>query len=671
MDIIAAIIRTVQSGTMCPLLCAPERVRSQVIQPMTDTDERYRQLYEQARDAILLVSLDGRILEANAAAEAMYGLSREQLTQRRISDLRSPDTRAEIGQQMAQAGRDGILFETLHRRADGSPFPVEVSSRGVTLNGESYLISVIRDLTERRAVDLQLRETEERYHILLETAPDGVFVQTGGCFQYLNAAALELFGASDPVELVGKPVVGQFAPSCREFVAAQLHRLNSLRESIPPTELTLLQVTGDELPVEMRAAPLTWDGQPGALVFMHDVRRRLADRQERDQLIEQLTQAQKMESIGRLAAGVAHDFNNLLTVIMGFTELARSEMLPGQTSLEEALQEVHRAADRARDLTRHLLAFARRQELNLQPVDMAQLLSAVQRMLERMVGERIRIDLTVASDAGVVFGDPSQLEQVLINLVVNARDAMNGAGVISIDSKSIHLDRIEARSVQTLSGWYVVVSVSDTGCGMDAQTVARIFDPFYTTKPQGAGTGLGLSTAYGIVAQHRGCITVYSEPGIGSTFRVYLPRAGTPNDTQDPPIPSTVVRYPDSVVLLAEDDPNVRRVAVSILQQLGYQPHVAADAEEALTIAGRLPAIDVLLTDLVMPGLSGVELYKALEKRHPDMAVVYMTGYAREGLAIDLQLSDRARLVEKPFSVESLSRAIDAALHAVRSAKPI
>lgn len=634
---------------------------------MTGTGEMYRQLYEQARDAILLIALDGRIREANASAEAMYGLSRDQLTQRRISDLRSPDTRADIGDQMTQAVRDGVLFETLHRRADGAPFPVEVSSKRVSINGESYLVSVIRDLTERRAVDLQLRETEERYHVLLETAPDGVFVQSGGCFQYLNAAALALFGASDPAELIGRPVVEFFAPSCRAAVTERIHRCNILREPVPPVEECLLQLDGSERPVEVRAAPLNWNGEPGALVFMHDITNRIAARTERERLIEQLTQAQKMESIGRLASGVAHDFNNLLTVIMGFTELARSELLPEQQSLEDALHEVHLAADRARELTRHLLAFARRQELDLQPVDMAQMLNALKRMLDRLVGERVRIDLTVAQDAGVVFGDPSQLEQVLINLVVNARDAMGGAGVISIDCKPIQLDRIEARSVQTTSGWYVVISVSDTGCGMDAQTVARIFDPFFTTKPEGAGTGLGLSTAYGIVAQHRGCITVYSEPGIGSTFRVYLPRTGAPVDSQDMASPDIVVRYPDAVVLLAEDDPNVRRVAVSILRQLGYQPHVAEDAKQALAMAERLPVIDLLLTDLVMPGLSGAELHAELLKQRPDLAVVFMTGYAREGLAVELDLNDRARLVEKPFSMESLSRAIDGALHAVRS----
>jgi nitrogen-specific signal transduction histidine kinase len=383
------------------------------------------------------------------------------------------------------------------------------------------------------------------------------------------------------------------------------------------------------------------------------------DISERKLLEAQFRQAQKMEAVGRLAGGIAHDFNNLLTAITGYADLALED-LPEGDPIRHDMKEILRAAYRAAGLTRQLLAFSRQQVLAPRVLDLNEVVRSVDQMLHRLIGEDIDLQTVLAPGLGRVKADPGQLEQVIVNLAVNARDAMPAGGNLTIETADIEMSETLGRDLTTVpAGHYVMLAITDSGTGMDEHTKARIFEPFFTTKEQGKGTGLGLATVYGIVKQSGGFIWVYSEPGHGTTFKIYLPRVEGAAEALVPPVGPAEVPRGTETVLIVEDEAAVRALAKTALARKGYRVLEAANGGEALLLCEAEQApIHLLVTDVVMPGLGGADLAHRFAPLRPDMKVLFISGYTDQAAARDGKMPPGAAHLEKPFSLDGLARKV-------------
>jgi len=385
---------------------------------------------------------------------------------------------------------------------------------------------------------------------------------------------------------------------------------------------------------------------------------------ERKQLESQLLQSQKMETVGRLAGGVAHDFNNLLTVVGGYTQLSLLGI--GENDpLKGNLEEIRKATERAATLTRQLLAFSRRQVMDLKVIDLNAVVKDLDKMLRRIIGEDIELRTILANDLGRVKTDPGQIEQVILNLAVNARDAMPKGGALLLETTNIELDEDYARyHIGVEPGWYVMLSVTDTGCGMSAEVREHLFEPFFTTKEKGKGTGLGLSTVYGIIKQSGGNIWVYSEINRGTTFKIYLPRVEEEIDSLPPRDESESLPTGNETVLLVEDDASVRELAAQILRNQGYTVLEAPHGHEAIRMArdGVEKKIHLLLTDVVMPQMGGRELVNQFRRLHPDVKVLFISGYSGNAVTHQAMVKPGERLLQKPFSPTTLAKKVREAL---------
>ena len=515
-------------------------------------------------------------------------------------------------------------------------------------------------ITEQLRVEQALRENEERFRTLVEGAPDAIFVQTEKTFAYLNAAAVELFGASSAEQLLGQPVMERFHPSFREAVRARIAQLNRHKQRVPLLEEIYLRLDGTEVPVEVAAVPTVYDGKDGAIVFVRDTT-------ERKNLQAQLAQAQKMESVGRLAGGVAHDFNNMLNVILGHSEILL-EQLTADNPLRADLEEIRSAAHRSADLTRQLLAFARRQTIAPKVLDLNDTITSMLKMLGRLIGEDIALLWKPGSAIEPVHLDPAQIDQMLANLVVNARDAIGPrVGKITIETAQVEFDdEYCASHAGFLPGRYAMLAVSDDGHGMDQETRAQIFEPFFTTKDLGEGTGLGLATVYGIVRQNRGFINVYSEPGEGTTFRIYLPVYVTEKPAQAATkAPTAAARQGRETILLVEDEAMILTLGKRILERLGYTVLDANSPGEALELIEQYTGeIHLLVTDIVMPGMNGRDLAHRVQDMYPGINVLFTSGYTANVIAHHGVLDEGTHFIQKPFSIAELSAKIREALDA-------
>jgi nitrogen-specific signal transduction histidine kinase/ActR/RegA family two-component response regulator len=404
--------------------------------------------------------------------------------------------------------------------------------------------------------------------------------------------------------------------------------------------------------VEVTSHQLTFAGRLAELVLVNDVT-------ERKQLEEQLRQSQKMEAVGQLAGGVAHDFNNLLTAITGYSELTL-RWLPEDSAMRHNVLEIKKAGERAASLTRQLLAFSRRQVLQPVVLDINSLVTDVSKMLRRLVGEDIEFITLLRPEAGRINADPGQIEQVLMNLVVNARDAMPRGGKLIIETANVELDEAYAdRHVAVNPGSYVMLAVSDTGTGMDEETRARIFEPFFTTKEEGKGTGLGLSTVYGIVKQSGGNVWVYSEVGRGTTFKIYLPRVAEDTQEQVPAVEREELLRGTETILLTEDEGLVRRLVREALETYGYTVLETTSGGEAISACeGYDGPIHLLVTDVIMPGMDGRELANELTRLRPEMRVLFMSGYTDDAIVHHGVLDADMPFLQKPFSPDDLARKV-------------
>ena len=514
-------------------------------------------------------------------------------------------------------------------------------------------------IEHKRAEDA-LRESEELYHTLVATSPDAIVMSDlEGKIVSASPRAVEMHGCETAEELLGKNSLELIAPEEHERTLRNLRK--TLHEgAVRGVEYTMLRRDGSRFIGELNAA-LIKDAQGQARAFIATVR----DVTERKQLEEQLRQAQKMEAVGRLAGGIAHDFNNLLTVINGYSQMLLGVLNP-DSELRPDLEAILHAGERAADLTRQLLAFSRRQILEMRTLDPNEVIEGMAKMLHRVIGEDISLSLRLAEDLGSVRADQGQLEQVVVNLAVNGRDAMPDGGTLTLETANVEIKGVLAtRHMELKPGPYVLLAVSDTGQGMSQEVKEHLFEPFFTTKVVGQGTGLGLATVYGIVKQSGGDISVYSELGHGTTFRIYLPRVEGAKGLQAGAHATTSVPTGQETILLVEDEDEVRQLAALALRKLGYTVLEVQGGPDAMQLFQAQPeAIHMVLTDVVMPGMSGKEMVDRLQQMRQGFRVLYMSGYTDEAIVHRGVLEPGIPFIQKPFTLEALAAKVRKVLDA-------
>jgi two-component system, cell cycle sensor histidine kinase and response regulator CckA len=626
---------------------------------------RITELFEHADDPVLFIGEDGRIRGATRRAEEFYGVSANGLIgQHAVNTLRVPEDRASGEQQYRRVLTEGrAVFETNHLAAGGRTVAVEISSRLVEVEGERLVVSVVRDITARRRADEQLRKLSRA----VESNPAGIVItDTQGLIEYVNPgyvaitgyAADELLGREPSVLKSGETLDDTYRELWRTISSGQDWR----------GELLNRRKDGSTYWAELSISPLRDD--LGRISHYVGIQEDVTERKRGQEVLRttqmQLLQAQKMETVGRLAGGVAHDFNNLLTIIHGYGELLLLPLAPGSDDRAK-VEEILKAAGRAAQLTRQLLAFSRRQVLEPRVLDLRVAIDDAERMLRRVIGEDIGFEVHRPAALGRVKADPGQIEQVLLNLVVNARDAMPEGGRLTLTLDDVELGASVAGVGEPVTpGRYVVLVVSDTGHGMQPEVRSHLFEPFFTTKEVGKGTGLGLATVYGIVKQSGGYVGVETQPDAGTTFRVYLPQVDEPLPAAPPSLPTEGMPGHGERVLLVEDDDAVRGLAWALLAERGFHVTAASDGETALALAEReTKAFDLLVTDVVMPGQSGIELARRLRERWPELPVLLVSGYSDDATARAGALGAGVRFLQKPFSAHTLAEAVREALTGV------
>jgi two-component system cell cycle sensor histidine kinase/response regulator CckA len=620
-------------------------------------EERFRALIEHGADAVALVAPDGTLLFASHSTERLLGFAPAELVGRSGFERVHPDDASRVQSAFAEiATRPGMPLAVGLRwhHKDGSWRYIDaVAVNRLAEPAVGAIVVNFRDDTERRQAEVALRESEERYRTLVEGVRDVIFaLSPDGTITSLNPAFETITGWRRE-QWVGQPFERLVHPEDLPLALELLGRVvrGELR---PVNQFRVRTAKGDYRVAEFSATSQLVEGQIiGILGIGRDVT-------ERVQLEQQLRQAQKMEAVGRLAGGIAHDFNNILTAITGYADLLLEDLGPADPRRQDA-EEVRKAAERAAGLTRQLLAFSRQQVLQPSVMDVNALVGDLQKMLGRLLGEDVDLNTRLDPAAGRVKADAGQLEQVLMNLAVNARDAMPQGGKLTLETANADLDeRFAAEHYPAQPGPYVMIAVTDTGTGMSEETQAHMFEPFFTTKEKGKGTGLGLATVYGIVKQSGGFIWVYSELGHGSTFKIYLPRVEEPSRRSGESA-RAAARAPrgTETVLVAEDEPPVRAIARQVLERHGYTVLEAPSAESALDIVTRYSGtIHLLLTDVIMPGMNGRELATRLADLRPDARVIFMSGYADEAVTRHGVLESGSTYLQKPFTPDAIARKV-------------
>ena len=646
-------------GYFAALVDVSERKRAE--EALKASQEKYRRLVEDINDGYMVLAREGNIVFANTKMAEISGYELKELIGETVFKFTLPEfmpyvqklrERVEQGRQVRERLEGALLNK------DGDRVPIEMSLKVVDYEDEPAVAVIVRDITERKRVEEALRESEELSRGMLHSAATGIYIVQDGKFQYVSPLFEQISGYTSK-ELIGTYSLDYVHPDDRETVRKKAIE-NLKGESISPYEFRFIRKDGELVWVLEKLASIQYRGQPAAIASFMDISERKRAEEENQKLQDQLIRTQKMESLGRLAGGVAHDFNNLLTAISGYSEMGMSR-LPQGDPLREDLEQVVHAARHAASLTMRLLAFSRRQVLQPKVLDLNAVVADTEKMLRRIIGEDIELVTVLGREPGYVKADAVQIEQVIMNLAVNASDAMPQGGEITIKVEKVTFDQDHCKLVpERRPGRFVCLSVEDTGVGINKAIVDRIFEPFFTTKEPEYGTGLGLSIVYGIVKQHEGWITVYSEPGQGAMFRVYLPTFSVKaEDETEEKISLEELRGSGERILLAEDGELVRKFAAKALVENGYVVFEATSAEEALDIFVREKGnFHLVFSDVVLPDKDGLELVDQLLGRKPDLPVLLCSGYADKKSRWRL-IQDRGfRFLQKPYALADMLRAI-------------
>ncbi len=609
------------------------------------------ELLDTAPGSITVHDFRGRFLYANQKTLELHGYDDlDEFLSLKLKELDVPESATLVEQRIEQILAEGeARFEVSHFHKDGSRIPMEVWTKPIGWHGEPALLSVATDISERKEAEQALQASRERYQALFEQSKDGIYLHDlEGNILDVNQEALNQSGYTRQ-ELLDMSVFDFLPDRSRKVGIIEQWQSWEPGDSFRIEDYHIHK-DGKHYPVEIKIGKVRFGGKEYMLAVTRDIT-------ESRQLEEQLRQSQKMEAVGRLAGGIAHDFNNMLSVILGHSELGLQH-LPRDHPLAKDLLEIQRAAERSAELTRQLLAFARRQTVEPKVLDLNQAVESLLSMLRRLIGEDLDLLWEPAPIQSPIRMDPAQLDQILANLVVNARDAITDpVGKITIETEEVEVDEEYATANPGFRpGRYAVLSVSDDGCGMDEETRSLVFEPFFTTKSTGEGTGLGLSTVYGVVSQNDGFIHVYSEPGHGSTFRIYLP-AHEPHtgDSRSTASPAPSAREGHETILLVEDEPAILNLGKRMLENLGYEALAASTPGEALALAREYPGeIHLLLTDVVMPEMNGRELAKQLLVLYPGMKRLFVSGYTANVIAHHGVLEEGMDFLQKPFSLNAL-----------------
>ncbi|HEY6158832.1 MAG TPA: PAS domain S-box protein [Gemmatimonadales bacterium] len=624
------------------------------------SERRFRKLVEFSSDVITLLDSAGTILYSTQSLKPTLGYELGEKVGQPVFELIHPDDGPASGvlfdEVLARSDR-AAKADLRIRHKDGTWRRLEVAATNRLDDPDVGAIVVnYHDVTERKQAEEALREVMDHLRALIQASPLAIYsLTTDARIRTWNAAAERIFGWP-ALEVIGQPL--PIVPDDKEEEQRELDDRVMRGETLSGVAVTRRRRDGKLVQLSMSAGPL-FDAA-GSITGIMAVS---ADVTEVRQLEHQYRQAQKMEAVGRLAGGIAHDFNNVLTAIGGYCDLLLED-LAAEDPHREDIREIRKAADRAAALTRQLLAFSRHQVLSPRLVDLNELVADMRSMLERLLGEDVVLQVVPGADLGTVHADPGQLEQVVMNLAVNARDAMPEGGRLTIATADVQLDASYAElHLAAEPGPYVMLAVTDTGTGMDEHTRAHLFEPFFTTKEKGKGTGLGLATVYGIVKQSGGYVWVCSERGKGTTFKVYLPRvAGTDQPAGVAPAEPAWLRGTETI-LLAEDDATVRTVVREALERLGYTVLEAANAEAAIQAGERHQGpIHLLLTDVVMPAQSGGQLAARLRRARPEMRVLFMSGYPDDAVVRGSKTQPGVTYLQKPFGRDSLARTVRRAL---------
>lgn len=630
-------------------------------------------------DALVAVERDGTIAQINSQAEDLFGYRREELLGQKIEILvperyrRPHQGHREDFVHNPKIRRMGAGLDLYGRRKDGSEFPVEISLSPVSAGDQQLVLSAIRDISDRKRIEEELRQAhtelsrrtsqqigEYRGQLasIVDSSDDAIIGKDlDGRITAWNRGAERIYGYTAE-EMIGKNI-SLLAPRNRPDEIPEILEKIRRGESVEHFDSVRVAKDGRRLDVSISVSPIREAG--GRVIGASAIARDITAQKRAE---EHLRQAQKMEAIGRLAGGMAHDFNNILGIITACTELLRTR-IDSKSDIGQCVTNMRKAVDRGASLTRQLLAFSRKNVVQPQVLDLNDRLKDVSKLLRPLMGEDVEIVISPRSEAAIVEADPGQLDQVVLNLAVNARDAMPNGGKFMLETSQVKTDEIFSQMHKPLAaGSYVMLAVSDTGVGMDPATVSRIFEPFFTTKEVGKGTGLGLAMVYGIVQQAGGHIWVYSEPRRGTTFKIYLPSAehklGAETKMEEEVL---TPRREGVTVLLVEDDELMRQLTRQLLEEHGYRILEAKDGQDALAIArSHSGHIDLLLTDVVMRGLGGPELVSRLNGSRPNMKTVYMSGYTGELIGREDIAARGIPLLEKPFTRAGLLQTLHQAL---------
>ncbi|MBN2685370.1 MAG: PAS domain S-box protein [Pontiellaceae bacterium] len=648
---------------------------TETLRSLKESEALFRTLYNNLPGGMVVIGKDYRIKNVNQRTCDITGYSRDELVGE-LCDIICPKGSESKKCPIWEDGQEGFEgMDTFVKTRDGRMNSILKNARRVMVNGEEHILEVFQDTRRQKENEQALRESEARMSSIFRAAPIGVGTSFNERIDSINERFCEITGYA-PEDIIGRSPEILFE-SKEKFAGMRRDDLGNLNDQNSITrEVRCRRKDGNVIDILLSLARFENENNEMGVTFaLLDISDRKKADAEREKLREHYYQAMKMESVGRLAGGIAHDLNNLLTPILGYSELLLLDGIPKMQHLTgfsahdneddplESAREIARAAKKAKDLVQQLLAFSRKQTLRFSRIDLNELITRFEQLLRRTIREDIAIEMHLFPGELVSEGDFSQLEQVVMNLVVNAQDAMPDGGVLSIETGVMALSKSNISSDDEIDpGWYNVLTIRDTGHGMDKETVQNIFEPFFTTKSLDKGTGLGLATVYGIIKQHKGTITVESSPGEGACFKIFLPVAEPVEERQASPRAATGIRG-NETILLAEDNSQVRRLVCSTLKQHGYEVIDAPDGIDALEKMKAFgKPVDLLVTDVVMPKISGRQLHEAVEKIQPGVPVLFMSGHSDEVLAQRGIVDSDINYLQKPFSITELTEKICAVL---------